>query len=516
MGGIYVSQEKTYPSIYIAPTVDFTERLLPAEKGVIAAIGKLSFGNPYRAVILGNNTEQLKTTIPAFGGTQDNEFAYHIADYFAGYKGKMIIGRVLQTNAKTKVLALAKDANTGDITLTETDINIFGANNIEDWKDTPNTDDLAIVINACIAEKHSLKVTYEKDIDELAVSLYDRAGNKIYEVAGGSTVDSVDEFGKHNFVGMLADRNIVTIKTDKSSNLWEADFVFVKEFTNGLVEEPTDDTTKNYDIAVNAIGAVIEDADYFITAGLTDIPTIQKIRGLCYEAKVPMIIDLYGNTIDAVVALKNSYGFSDELTYWIWNRGKDKFESGEQTIGLSGWFAGQTVRKNLSKMVDDVESRVEGIAGVDYTIPRQKADVLQPLGDEELKKLTKARINTLRVYDKKVCISDVLSGYPRNSALRMFPIAEAKVFLDRYIGRIIQQKLFKNANEALLFVREEVRLLFEKADKANYFDKQVDVRWKYQVSVTENDKINVVYSCVMGGVIRRGRIEGSIVKKINV
>jgi hypothetical protein len=191
--GLYVSQEKTYPSIFIAPTMDLTERLEPREKGIVASIGKLSFGNPYRAVILGNNTEQLKTTIPSFGGTQDNEFAYHISDYFAGYKGKMVIGRVLQNNATTKVLQFQRQVKVDVKELTDIEKDIF-----------------VVGLNKSINEPYQLKTSWDKETEKLKVSFVKDDGASVLEYEG--SIDSADA----DYIGGKPDAKEAYIAITKS------------------------------------------------------------------------------------------------------------------------------------------------------------------------------------------------------------------------------------------------------------------------------------------------------------
>jgi len=170
--GILVTQKKNYVSIYIAPTIDLTTTLGTAEKGVCFAMGKMSYGNPHYAVILGKATEKLQTTNINAGGNLDNELAWHIADYFNGYKGKMIIGRVLESDSTTKVLKVVKNADTGAIELnTDTDINIFGAGNMMEWEDTAVEEMLEIVVTSCINKKHSIQITNENDF--ITISLFD-------------------------------------------------------------------------------------------------------------------------------------------------------------------------------------------------------------------------------------------------------------------------------------------------------------------------------------------------------
>lgn len=526
-----VSQEKKYVSIFIQQTIDLTLTLEPAEKGVCGAIGKLWIGNPYYAQVLGNLTEKLKSTNVNAGGSLDNELAYHIKDFFGGFNGKMLVGRVLGADSTAKVLEVKKVVD--EIVLDDTtDINVFGTNNIKDWEDTVVTEMVEVVVNACPTEKASIEIVNKDDI--LTVTLYDGFGNKLYTIEGGTAYDSIDDSGNDNFIGNLANNKILTIKVKPDHADYTSTFSVTKTYETGMV---TDTGTKNYPKALEVLGNVIEKCDYAISGGLTDVVTIQGLRALTFEAKVLLVVDAKGKTLADAKTFKTSLGILSEDTTFIWNRGKDKFEAGNLNIGLSGWSVGQSVRRNMSKLVDDVEYRIEGVAGVDYEIPREKADELPRLTDEELTDLVDSRINTVRDFDGKLVLGDVLSANPKNISLRLFPVSEGNTFINRYIARILITKLFKNLGEAKAFADSETLKLFEKASRNGYIAGAITDRdyatflakagvsqatggsqelgFAYVIKDKDSDTVIVEYAYAPEGVMRRGIVSGMLTQKVS-
>ena len=504
------TQEKKYVSIFIKPTIDLTLTLEPAEKGVCASIGRLSLGNPYYPVILGNNPEPILSTVKNRGGNPDNELAYHISDFFSGYAGKMIIGRVMNADDKTKILKQTKDDDGNVVLDDDTDINVFGDDNIKNWDDKDPDGAVEVVITACPTRKVTIEMINKDDI--LTVTLYDNYGNEIYTKTGSCYYDALDDNGNNWYIGNIINKKIINVKTDPDNDNYESNFTIVKTYENGLVSEDGD---KNYSQALKIMKNVAEKCDYAITGGLTDKDTIQKFRNqVTYPAKLPLIIDLKGDTLDDVIDVKNNLNLNVSNCYFIWNRGKDVFDVGNQNIGLSGFVAGMCVRRNLSRMVDDIEYRVEGIAGVDYVVPRKKEEELEILSDDDLTKLVDNRINTVRMFDDKLVIADILSGEPKNIATRLFPVVEGNLFINRYIAKILQTKLFKNLNEAKQFAQVETKKLFDKCKRNSYFNNDVDEKYKIEVTDKDNDTVIVNYWYVPAGVMRRGIVQGTITKKI--
>ena len=507
---LLTTQEQKFVSIFIKPTVDLTTTLEPAEKGVCMGMGKLSYGNPYYAVILGNATEKLKSTKPVMGGVPENEFAYHIADFFSAGVGKMVIARAMGATSTTKVLEVKKDSDTGVYSIDSgTDINVFGDNNIQDYKETEVTEVTEVVIGASIQKNCS--VTIDNVNDVMTVKLFDEFGNEIYKVTGGTTLDSVDDYNVPNYIGLLTDNKIATIKVKADHDDYSSNFSVVASFPNGLIAESGD---INYAKALEIVDSNVEKCDYAIAGGLSDAVTLQTYRSHTYRAKLPLIIDTKGDTLADAISFKTQLNMNTEDTCHIWNRGEDKFIAGDLKIGLSGFYAGQAVRRNLSKMVDDVEYRVEGIAGQDYQVPRVKADELKNFSNEDLDSMVDNRINPVREFNGKLVIADVLSGNPKYQSTRLFPVVEGKLFIDRYIARILEQKLFKNLGEAKLWTKDQCRLLFDKCSRNGYFKAEATPQYKYTVSDKDNDTVVVEYEYVAEGVMRRGIVQGSITKKI--
>jgi len=507
-----VTQEKKYVSIFIAPTIDLTLSLEPNERGVAGTIGKITWGNPHYIRTLAQSTEDLKTTIPARGGDALNEFAYHLSDFFNGYQGKVLVGRLLGEDSYTFAQLVKKDNATGLFYFDNTSeqVNIFGADNITDWADTFPTQLLEVLVTAVPTETFSIDIENKNDF--LTIKLYDKSGNEVYRVDGGAKFDSVDDYGNPNYIGNRTDDKILSIKVDTQHPDYTSDFELSDECDCGLVN---DDGNTNYDNALSVLANVIEQCDYSFTGGLTDTESIKKLRGLTYGAKVLLAVDVMGKTLTDALQFKNAIGISESDITYLWNRGKDDFEAGDLNIGLSGWLVGQAINRNMSRLVDGVvEYRVEGVAGVDYPLPRTKAQDLGKLSDEDLTSLTENRLNTVRMFGNILVLGDCLSGEMRNVASRLFPVTEGNFFINRSIANILIQMLFKNLNEAQAFTLAEVTKLFDRCARNNYFDANAETQYDFQVTTKDNDTVVVKYRYVPSGVMRRGVIEGTLTKKI--
>lgn len=504
-----VTQEKLYPSIFIKEAVDLTLTIEPDEKGVVGAIGALTIGNPHVARVLTGASEPLKSTNVNNGGSLSNEFAYHVSEFYNGFNGKMLVGRLLGADSTTKVIEVTKPVTEYVIDDT-TPINIFGVTNIVDWQDTAVAELMEIVVNACPSEKVTISIN--NDAGLVTVKLVNQYGNDIYSVTGGASFDSLDDNGNNNYIGNVVDTNIMTIKMNTAHANYVATFSVTKEYPNGLVTEAG---AINYTSALDALSAVIESCDYAITGGLSDVATVQALRNITFGAKIPFAVDIVGATVADAITYKSSLGIDVSDVYFIWNRSKNKFGAGELNIGLSGFIIGRSVARNLSRLVRNVEYRVSGIAGVDYPVPRIVSTTLPKLSDDDKTLLTKNRINTVEFTDDKLVISDVLSGNAKNVSLRLFPVSEGNLFIQREIAKILKSQLFKNLGLAKSYVTKETNVLFERCLQNSYFDS--DAETPYAISITDHsgDTINVAYQYVPEGLLRRGVVEGTLTQKIN-
>jgi hypothetical protein len=509
--GLLTSQERKFVSIFVKPTIDLTTTLEPAEKGVAMALGKVSYGNPYYGVVFKQATEKLKTININAGGDIYNELAFHMADFFRGYNGKIIVGRLLGANSTTKILEVKKDGD-GIIVLDDsTDINIFGDNNIKDYQDTSATELAEVVITSCIAKKFSFEMINKNDY--ITFQIFDEFGNTIYKVEGGAKFDSVDDYGEPNYIGNKVDNKIAVIKIDTANPDYESNFIITKTYDNGLVTESGD---LNYTKALEIASNNIEKCDYAFTGGRIDNTNLVNFRNITYKAKVPLIIDIYADTVSEAIDKKTAIGLDTPDVMYIWNREKDEFQNlGALQIGLSGWYVGQAIKRNMSRLVADVEYRIEGVAGVDYPVPRIKANELPVLSDDDKTLLVDNRINTVAYWNDTLILADALSGNPKNQATRLFPVVEGNYFIERYIARIMEQKLFKNLTEAKLFIKENVRVLFDRCARNNYFNSEAEVPYTFTVTDKDSDTVVVEYKYVPNGIMRRGIIAGTLVKKIN-
>lgn len=397
------------------------------------------------------------------------------------------------------------------------EIDIFGADGINEWEELGLDvgQHFQFLIKQCFMFRHSIKIDYKAKTRLMKIKLFDNHNREIYKIEGSIDAESKDDYGIPNYLPLLLDETILDLKIEPTHFNFNTDFVYIDTF------EPytKDEGIPQYDLAIENIAIHAEKMDYFMTAGLYDIKVIQDIWGrVLFKAKTPLIVDIpYSDSLNSAEKWVKALNLNNEYVVKLWNNAKSSFINGIQEIGLSGWYAGESIRKNLSNMVGDVESRLAySIAGVDYPPPRNYTTKIPLYDEDELDRLVDARINTLRIINDVICLGDVLSSYPKWTPLRLFANAEAKAFLERYIARIIASKFFKNNNEALRFVRDRVRILFDDLDEVGTFNKEHEIRKAFKVALSDEDLITVEYDCILAGVMRRGKIQGTVSTKITI
>ena len=514
---IYTLQRKEYPHILLTKTKDLTTMLTPEVKGVVGAVGKLQWGNPHFLRILKEPSERIYSTLPSRGGEPENELSFQIAEFFGGYpNGTLAIGRAIKDTSKAKIINIIEDASELVFDHTTDEVNIIGANNIKDWADTATTKAVEICITACPTNKCSLDVVVENDM--MTLSIYDDIGSRVYKVTGAVAVDSVDDLGNGNYIGSLADERVVIVKVDKENVAIKdgdgvKDFSLNKTFTAGELVDMQG--SYNYDFAISKLETKIEQIDYVFTGGISDINTITKIRAITKKAGTILYTDIKGNTYSDMMTFNTSLNITEDDVVKIWATYKDKFKTGNQRIGLSGYVLGQTISRNLSSQYPVAEDRVsEGIAGKDYPLPRKRAEEIILFTDEERTAMAKARINYTGEINEVYCVADVLTANIKNQSTKLITVADTDYHIKRVIGKTIGKHLFKNMKTAINFIEIELSKFFRDLSSLNSFNTDNGDGYFFKVYGEDFETIAVEYEFFPAGLTRKGVVRGKITDKI--
>ena len=510
MGGSLITNKKEiFPSIYIAPIIDNTEMFRVPERGNALTVGYSAFGNPYRAVILTENTVlKERSIVPALGGNTKYEVAYHVNDFINISNNAVFLARLLGSASTVKSIKSVD----GDTLVEDADVNIFGANNMNEWGDTTPTAPLEILPKFCPQETVTVDVDYTHEDRMMEVKVYDELGRKLYAVAGSIDPQAEDDYNENIFIGNRTNHDYLQIKSIPTDAIYNATFSATHTFTNGLVVDAGA-------IDVQHIAGVVENnieyVDYIFTAGLRDIDTIKMLILAAKKESISTIADAFGNTITDVIQWRSHFDdIADSNVYFIWNNGANfKFNAGVQAIGVSGWYAGQKVKSNLSLVKGWSEFRLNGVAGVNYPVGRVHVGSVNSLTDYDKTTLTEARINYLYAKNRDVVVSDVLSSSKKNTHLMSFDVADAVRFIDRMIARMLAQSMYKNLYFAQSTVDQHVNKFLHIDCRANhFFDADVDneKQIRYQITSENNDTVVVSWQGYMEGVMRKGEVRPQI------
>lgn len=498
------NREQIFPHIYLAPIIDNTEMVEGREAGVMCGIGYVGIGNPLYPLSIRKVTEKLKNINTAQGGNPKNETLYHITDHIREGNAKVMLGRILGLTSTLNVLKA--EYVTDALVFTNASVPIFGAGGLLDYQSSTVVKPLEIAVNLC--PTFSITVDVEVDADGyMQFTLYNEFGEKLYQVYGHTNPAHLDDYGHTDYIGIIADERVVTIKT---TGVLAATYSFTQTFASGLV---TDDGLPNYVNALNVLNSCVSDADYMSAMGVQDEDTIIAMRAIADTKKIGFTYDIKASTIQDAIDFKTSLGIDGELVVAIWNRTKYRFNAGTMDIGLSGFFIGRNVKRNLSKVIGMAEYRNSGIAGVNHAIPRVLPFELAPLTDDEKTLLTKNRIITVEDFNGKIVLTDVLSTYAKNTHLMKFPTADSVAFLERKLGLMIDSQMFSNLQVAKSFVAMNGRILFENAQSNAFFDSDVENAWTLNISDENGDTVVASFEAYMEGILRKGRVQATIQKK---
>ncbi len=514
---LYTQQKKVYPHILLTKTKDLTQMLTPDVKGVVGAVGKLQWGNPHFLRILKDPSERVYSTLVSRGGEPENELSFQISEFFSGYpNGTLAIGRAIRDTSKASIINVIDSSGDLVFDYTTDDVNIIGANNIKDWADTATTKAVEICITACPTNKCSLDVVVEDDM--MTLSIYDDVGSRVYKITGGVAVDSVDDLGNSNYIGSLADERVAIVKIDKEhadikngDNV--KDFSINKTFAAGELVDMQG--TYNYDLAIEKLETKIEQIDYVFTGGISDVATITKIRAITKKAGTILYVDIKGNTFADMLVFNTSLNITEADTCKFWATYKDKFKTGNQRIGLSGFVLGQTIARNLSSQYPIAEDRAsEGIAGKDYPLPRKRAEEIILFTDEQRTVIAKARINYTGEINEVYCVADVLTANIKNQATKLITVADTDFHIKRVIAKTISKYLFKNMRTAINFTEIELGKFFRDLSSLKTFNNEYGDGYIFKVYDEDFETIAVEYEFIPAGLTRKGAVRGTITDKI--
>ncbi|MGW8169646.1 MAG: hypothetical protein ACWGHH_06545 [Sulfurovaceae bacterium] len=505
--------ERIYPHIYLAPTIDNTEMVESREVGAMCGIGYMDIGNPLYPLNITRVSAKTKNIETARGGNPKNETLYHIKDHLREGNARVLLGRLLGATSTLKILKGVStlgviDTDTFDVATT---VNIFGVNGLKDWGDVTATGFLEIAINLC--PQNTITVDVDNVDDYMTISLYDEFGEKMYSITGHTDTAHTDDYGNADYIGMIADERVITIKVNKAHADYESTFSITETFTSGLVADLGD---ANYASALEVLRTCAKDADYMASMGITDVDTLQSMIAIAKDTPISVAVDVKAATMQLAVDFVTSVGAFDANEVpvsFIWNRTKYKFPAGTQNIGLSGWFTGRNVKRNLSNVKGMAEYRNSGIAGIDHPVPRVLPYELAPLTNDEKIALTKARINTVEDFNGRIVLTDILSSHTKNTQLMKFPTGDSLVFIKRKLGQILDSQMFRNLQVAKSFTQLNGRILFEDCQKNAYFDSDVENAWELRISDENSDTVVAEFTAYMEGVMRKGKVLSIIQKK---
>jgi hypothetical protein len=499
--GFFTNAEQIHPSIYIRETKDFTERPPIREQGQIACMGWVAFGNPLLPITISFTHERLKTTLEGLGGDFRNSTLYYLKDFWRESAGRAVnISRILGIDSTIKLIKL-KD---GEIN-TDDSIKVYGDGTMDSWADTAPDEPLEVLLKFCPQEETTLKL--ENVDDTITIEILSQWGETIYKVTGHADPLAVDKDGYSIYIGNLANCNYITIKSNPNHDDYQSNY----EYTTTLPPLCSNEGDEIHTVFHRKnLRTVMQQSDYAISAGIENQDLIDLLNLIRLEFSTPLIMDIIAQDVDNAITKKNGYGFSDENVYWIWSRTKYSFITGMQNIGLSGIFAGMTVRKNIKGQIKRAENRVDGVAFRRYPILRNLKCGLEPLDKIEKDKLTKARINTIQMYKNTLIFSDVLAGTPVDSKTTMFPTADGFNYMKRTIGEYIEASLGANMTIAKEDVKNNTRLFLGDCWANKFFDDDVPDPYGFEVKDDGGDVVIVEFWAYMEGVVRRGDVRGSI------
>ncbi|MFT7880422.1 MAG: hypothetical protein ABXS91_08520 [Sulfurimonas sp.] len=500
------NREEIFPSIYIEPTKDLTERFKPNEAGVICGVGYMSIGNPLYALNIVGTTERLKSTVTAKGGNPKNETLYHLKEFFAEYPGRVYLARLLGADSTTKVLSVVYNVDTYEFDST-VEQNIFGVSNLDTWGDTTPTNPVELLIKLCPQSKITVDITAVAG--KATITMADEFGNRIYKVEGHLDPAHLDDNNESDFIGNIADDRVIGIKVDTTHADYSGDFTITETFTNGLAADSGEISVTQ---AENILRSVSKKSDYMVSFGQTDEELLKMMKSVADEATIGYIVDIVASSIALAKNKKTTLGLDDHMTCCIWNRVPYKFGTGVQNIGLSGFVAGRSVARNIGGKLKRAERRISGIAGINHAIPRVVPRDIPALTNDEKTELTTARINTVEDFLGKVCITDILSALEKETDLMSFPVADGLGYIKRTLGQYLDSQMFKNLQVAKAFMENEARVFFEHCQANAFFDNDAETPWTFEVYDENNDTVVIDFQCYMEGVMRKGVVRSTILK----
>ena len=503
------NKKEIFPSIYIAPTVDNTERAEGREAGAVCSVGYFPIGNPHYALNIIQANMRTKSIDPMRGGNIKNITLYHIKDHINEGNARVFLARMMGADSTLKVVKCvdaASDLAEGAL------VNVFGANNITEWGDTTPTDPLEMLLTITPERDVTVDVDFDQSEGYLDISLWDEVGNKMYAVEGHIDPVHENDYGHTDYIGNLVDEKYLVVKTIHTDDLYNADFSKTKKFTAGTLL--ADAGAVSLDQLERVLRTVSAKSDYMPTFDQQDTDLVKMLVRVANEVTMKPVIDIHAETIDQVESIVTAYGIYDDSAMFIWNRTKYVFKSGTFNVGLSGWFTGRNVRRNLSQVKGMAEYRNSGIAGVRHPVPRNLPHELPALTRDEKTRLTKLRVNTIEEYRGKIVLSDVLSSQVKKTDLMKFPTADSLAYIKRSLGFIAEQHLYKNLAVSKSAIMETSRRFMDDCRSNAFFDSDVALDKQYTLKVYDEggDTVVTEFVAYMEGIMRKGEIRSTIEK----
>lgn len=500
------NKEEIFPSIYIEETKDLTERFKPNEAGIICGVGYMNIGNPLYALNIVGTNERLKSIKTVNGGNPKNETLYHIKDFFGQYSGRVYLSRLLGSTSTTKVLSVVYNVDTYefDDSVTQT---IFGVNNLNTWIDTTPTNAIEILIKLCPQSK----VTVDLDVKDgkATFTMADEFGSILYKVQGHIDPTHLNDYNESDFIGNIVDSRIVEFKVSTAHANYATTLSVTETFTNGLTTDSGDIDVTN---AENILRSVAKKSDYMVSFGIDDDDLIAMMDSVRAEAGIPFIVDIKAATLAAAIARKTALNLFDHMVACYWNRLEYKFTCGVQNVGISGFIAGKNVARNINGKVKRAERRTSGIVGINHPIPRVTPYDIPMLTNDEKTELTVARINTVEEFMGRICVSDVLSAWDKETDLMSFPVADALGYIKRTLAQYLDTQIGKNIQVAKAFAENESRIFFQDCQANGAFDLDAETPWTFTVYDENNDTVVTEFVAYMEGVMRKGVVRSTIMK----
>lgn len=489
------------PTVYIAPIIDKTKFSVTNEKGAVATVGYLDFGNPNDIVSVRDVPFLFKPVDASLGGDPKNETYYHIADHLETANTRVWCSRLLGKDSTCKVI----EYNAGTQTLSSSTVKVFGdVGSYKDWVGS-GTKAIEILPTLTPTAEITVGIKFTKETNELDITIQDEYNTTLYEVRGN--IDKLHTKGVGQglyFDGIenVTDKTILDIRVDKTSSDFDADFISIQTYT------PTDIITDDGDvvqpIVFDNLRKIATRSDYFATFGQQPVTIAKQMYLIAVDASCQIAIDFVGGTLDEAKNYFTSLNIVDKGAIFLWSNAKTKYRGHYQFLGLSGDYVAKNVKRNLSEVIGIAEYRSEAIMNLDWYINRQLREHIY-FDIEDRADMTKNRIIYMMEYKDRLVYSDCLGSYQINTQLKKFPTVDIEFFMRRQLGFILESYIGKNEEYAETMALNEAELFLEDCKQMRYFAKDTD--YELTIETVNGEELQFRLKNCPIGIIRKGRVE---------